>query len=338
MALSDNAERALQDQLSRAECDALLAPLVALADAKDWSDALDGAAVFVARDVHEHYRLPVEVPELLVVSDSFHIRPLLRYVQSNRQYYVLLLAQGHVGFLKGSAEGLVSARVEGLPHSLDEALGEEDRERSVTYHFGARAGKNPIYGGQGKTDTSRDEDLARFCRAVDAAIWNVLRDETAPLFVAASPRLAALFQSITRYPHVVSGALGADLGRATVPEIHARTWPAVAQWMTTKEDVVLERYDRLVSKARALDDARAIAKFALEGRVRDLSLDRDAHLWGRLNRDTGDVVLHGDRPGDRTEDVLDDLAEAVLLRGGDVWSLDKSRMPTKSPVAATLRW
>ena len=37
-------------------------------------------------------------------------------------------------------------------------------------------------------------------------------------------------------------------------------------------------------------------------------------------------------------DVLDDLAEAVLLRGGEVFSVEKARMPSKSPVAAILRW
>jgi hypothetical protein len=53
---------------------------------------------------------------------------------------------------------------------------------------------------------------------------------------------------------------------------------------------------------------------------------------------TGDVALFGARRNEQQEDVLDDIAEAVLLRGGDVWSLEEGRMPTKSPVAATLRW
>jgi len=32
------------------------------------------------------------------------------------------------------------------------------------------------------------------------------------------------------------------------------------------------------------------------------------------------------------------LAEAVMLRGGEVHTLLRSKMPTVSPVAATLRW
>lgn len=328
----------LQGKGSSQEIDAILAPTKGLAEAGVWDDQLAGLAVFLSSEFHVQYRLPLEVPELLVVADSFHIRPLLRYLESNQHYFVLLLSQNHVGFLKGSADGIVPVTLEGFPHSMAEALGKEERERSVHYHFGARGGANPIYGGGGKADSSRDEDLARFCRVVDQALWSVLRDEKAPLILAAPVRDAALFRSLTRYPHVVPEFLGADLGKATLPEIHARAWPLVQKLASEREREILGRYDRLVSSARAIDEVRAIAQFAIQGRVRDLLLERDVNLWGRMDPKTGDVALFGARQDEREEDILDDIAEAVLLRGGDVWSLEQGRMPTKSPVAATLRW
>src|SRR6185503_13030181 len=70
------AKEALKDQLSAKQIDAVLQPLIELAAGKNWSDELAGAAIFLARGFHAHYRLPVEVRELLVVADSFHIRPL----------------------------------------------------------------------------------------------------------------------------------------------------------------------------------------------------------------------------------------------------------------------
>lgn len=332
------ARQLLRERSWKGDPAVLLAPVESLAGSEAWAAELEGLAVFLSPGFHSRYRLPVAVPELLVVADSFHIRPLLGYVESNQHFFVLLLSQGHVGFLKGSAEGLVSAAPQGLPLSLEDALGQEEREKSLSYHFGARGGRHPIYGGGGKSDSSRDEDLARFCRAVDQSLWSVLRDERAPLILAAPEREAALFRSITRYAHVAREVLGSDLGRSTIPEIHRRAWPVVQGIVAERESEVLERYDRSVSGARALDEVRAIAKFAIVGRVRDLILQRDANLWGRLDRETGDVALHGPRANEAEEDVLDDIAEAVILRGGDVWSLEEERMPTKSPVAATLRW
>jgi hypothetical protein len=332
------AREALGDRCPPKQRDELLAALASLSASAAQPEGARATATFVAPDFQVGYALPVEVPELVVAADSFHIRPLLGHVQANRHYFVLLLAQGHVGFFKGSAEGLIPVASGAVPRSLEDALGSEDRERSVTYHSGARAGDSAIYGGEGKADTSRDEDLLRFCRAIDAVLWSVLREENAPLLLAASERLAAIYRSISRYAHSVRELLPADLGRATIAEIHARIAPRVEKLMGEREGVVLERYDRSLSGARALDDVRAIGRFAIGGRVRDLLLDRNTNLWGRLNRETGEVALFGQRPDDSAEDVLDDLAEAVMLRGGEVWSLDTARMPTKSSVAATLRW
>jgi hypothetical protein len=328
----------LRERVSAQEADAILAPLEGSANPRAFEDQLAGLAVFLSSGFQVQHRLPVEVPELLVVGDSFHIRPLLRYLESNRHFFVLLLNQNHVGFFKGTADGLVPVPIEGLPHTMTEALGEEDRERSVHYHFGARGGNNPIYGGGGKADSSRDEDRARFCRAVDQALWSVLRDEKAPVIVAAPGREVALFRSLTRYPHVVADVLGGDLGKANMAEIHARSWPIAQRVAMERQNEILERYGRFVSSARALDEVRAIAQFAIQGRVRDLLLARDVNLWGRLDHRTGEVALFGPRGDERAEDVLDDIAEAVLLRGGDVWSIEEGRMPTKSPVAAILRW
>jgi len=331
------AREALGDRCSPKQRDELLAGLANLCRSAGQTEGARSTAAFVAPGFQAGYALSEEVPELVVAADNFHIRPLLGHLRANRHYFVLLLAQGHVGFFKGSADGLIPIAGGAVPHSLEEALGEEDRERSVTYHSGAR-GQYPIYGGEGKADTSRDEDLLRFCRAIDAALWSVLREESAPLLLATTERLAAVYRSVSRYAHIVRELLPADLGRATSAEIHARIAPRVRKLMAEKEGAVLERYDRAVSGARALDDVRAIARFAIQGRVRDLLLDRDANQWGRLNRETGEVALFGERPDDSVEDLLDNLAEAVTLRGGEVWSLDAARMPTKSPVAATLRW
>ena len=331
------AREILKKSLRPAEIEEVLGPLEELGKPETWREQQQGLAVFVAQSFHAAYRLPAEMPELFVAAESFHIRPLLRFVESNRHYFVLLLGKEHVGLFKGSAEGLVRVPVEGLPRSLEDALGSEDRERSLTYHFGARGGK-PIFGGGGKNDTSRDEDDARFCRAVDERVWSVLREERAPLVLAASEREAALFRSLTRYRHVARETLGPDLIRATSAQIHEHAWPIVQAIGLASTDEVIDRYDRLFSRGRSLDEVRAIAKFALEGRVADLLLDRARNLWGRLDRATGDVALYGERRSDGDEDVLDDIAEAVLLRGGHVWSVEAAQMPTASPVAAVLRW
>jgi hypothetical protein len=332
------ARNLLNGALSAGDEQAFMEPVEKLSTPAFWLEQAEGLVVFRSRDHFACYRLPTSVPAKVVASDSFHIRPLIRFLQSNQRYYLLSLSQGHVRLFKGSASGLGPVDVAGLPSSLEDALGSEERGRSVRTHYGASGGKNPIYGGAGKSDTSRDEDLLRFFRAVDDGLWPVLRDEKVPMILAAPQRELPLYRSISRYAHIADEGLKGNFSEASTEDMHAAAWPIVQGIVDARMRDVREDYDSLVSRARALDEIRGIASYAVQGRVYQLLLERDAQLWGRLDRSNGALELHGKDRAQGDDDVLDDLAEAVLLRGGEVFSAEKARMPSKSPIAAILRW
>jgi hypothetical protein len=338
----DGAVRSARDVLHGSmkphELDAFLEPIARLSTSDFWQEHAEGLAVFRSRDHMACYRLPMSVPEAVISADSFHIRPLIRFLQSNQRFFLLSLSQNYVRLFKGSATGLSPAEIERLPRSLEDALGKEDRERSVVFHHGASGGRNPIYGGAGKSDTSRDEDLLRFFRAIDDALWPVLRDEKVPLILAAPQREMPLYRSVSRYAHIAEQGLHGNFSASRMEDLHAKAWPIVQSIVDARVREVRGSYDRLVSRARALDEIRGIATYAIQGRVYQLLLARDAQLWGRLDRSTGALELHGKDRAKGDDDVLDDLAEAVLVRGGEVFSLDTPDMPSKSPIAAILRW
>ena len=48
--------------------------------------------------------------------------------------------------------------------------------------------------------------------------------------------------------------------------------------------------------------------------------------------------LHAGQTGPQDDDVLDDLAEIVLSRGGEVVVLDPARMPEEAAAVAMFRW
>jgi hypothetical protein len=243
-----------------------------------------------------------------------------------------------VSFFKGNATGLAPVELAPELRSLEEALGPADKERKTTQHQSSRGGVRSITGGSNTWDATRDEDLARWFRLVDAALWETLRDEKAPLVLAGPEREVHIYQRISRYAGLAARSVHENLAKASSAEVHKRVWPIVQEIARGSEQRVLERYQQLVSSARALDEIRALAQFAVTGRVRELLLDKDAVLYGKLDRESGALELHGTQGGTAEEDVLDGIAEAVLIRGGEVYSLPKECMPTKSPVAGTLRW
>ena len=331
------ARELLADDMKPGEVRDFLEPLENPGDAF-WQEQQDGLAVFRARETTLAWALPANVPELVVASDSFHVRPLLRFLQSNQHYYLLSLAQNHVGFFRGDVDGLRGLRVPDLPRSLVDALGQEDRQKTISMHSTGAHGNMPVFHGQGKEESSRDEDVARFLRVVDKALWPILRAEKAPLILAATERYHPSFQAITRYAHVAEEGLHGNFEKSSTEELHRRAWPIVERQLVEREGEICDRYQRLVSSGRALDELRAIAQFTVQGRVDELLLARDARIWGTLDRDTGALRLHGEEQQAHDDDVLDDIAEAVIVRGGSVVSLPQERMPTSAACAAILRW
>jgi Bacterial archaeo-eukaryotic release factor family 6 len=89
---------------------------------------MGGLAMFCCSDLLTHYRIPMRCPELAVVADSFHVRPLLHFLRSNRYFYVLTLSQNSVRLYEGSRYLLSQVDLPDLPKSLDESFAKEQRE------------------------------------------------------------------------------------------------------------------------------------------------------------------------------------------------------------------
>ena len=82
------------------------------------------------------------------------------------------------------------------------------------------------------------------------------------------------------------------------------------------------------------DHVATIAARAVRGEVKCLVLEKDFHLWGRLDRISGQLSLHNTQRDGHDDDVLDDIAEVVIAAGGEVVTVAAGDMPTASPIAA----
>ena len=319
------------------DVDALMQPLRARSDEWFWNHQQSGLATFASPDLDVFYQLPISVPEQAIVGDSFNIRPLLPYLQSNRRYYLLNLNQNHVSFHRGSFEGLAPVDLRTMPKSLTDALGVPERERITTSHASAKGGGTPILHGH-VDNWQSDEDLARFFRLVDHAIWEAHRDDRAPLVLAAPEKYHTPYHQISRYPSLLPEGLKGGFERARPDELHERAWPLVQQHLRQQEDRVLGRYGNLAARRLASDELDTIGRAAAAGRVQTLLLARDRAVYGEIDAITGSVtVLSGAKHGEDA-DLLDNLAEAVLIRGGEVYSLEAGRMPSPAPAAAIFHW
>lgn len=320
---------------SRAERNALAELLATLTEHEPWTNAARGLAVFVAPDGERHFALPQPLPELAICAGSFHLRPLIRLFASNRRYFLLTLSMRHARLYRGTNEGVAPAELPGLAHAVADA---------VPVHRSARGGAggvrsvggSSVHYGHAPAHSEDESDVVHYLKAVDRALHVVLRDERAPLVTACTDELVAPWRRINSFPALLEPVLSGNFDAASAATLHAKAWPLVEARAREVEERALEAFGAEAPRGRSSAELSTIARAAVQGRVRDLFLADEEQLPGVLDRDSGEI--RKPVPGAPADDVYDDLAEAVLLRGGEVHALPRARMPRHVPIAASFRW
>jgi hypothetical protein len=315
----------------------LLRPLQELADDREfWNRTLDGLAVLSSADVHRVYRLQRPVPERALVADSFHIKPLIRILQSADRYQLLALTLDSVRLFEGNRDVLDEVPLAaGVPHTIEDALGSELTEPTLTGSPRTASG-NVMFHGHGSKKDERAIDTERFFREVDRAIWmNHSRPSGLPLFLVALPEHHAAFRRISRNPLLVEDAIGADPQSLDIDALRTLGWEAERPRYLELTAELVDRFQAARAKGLASDQQSEVADAAASARVGTLIVDADQHIDARFDAASGHIDESATEGGD---DLLDDLSELVLKRGGRVVVVPPERMPTQTGLAAIYRY
>jgi hypothetical protein len=163
-------------------------------------------------------------------------------------------------------------------------------------------------------------------------------DARTPLIVVGAGTLLPLFREVCGstglHAEFVEGAVD-DVG---IEKLHERTLPSARRALDARDEVLVAEFRGQLDRGLAADILTRVAEAAVLGRVRRLLVADGRPLFGRVDRTTGEVTLHAGQMGPQDDDVLDDLAEIVLARGGEVVVLDPPKMPDEAAAVATFRW
>ena len=343
--LFGNLMKELQESLRRKyparEVRPLLEPFQSLADDKDfWNHTLDGLAVFCAPGFFRFYRLQRPVSELAVVANSFHIRPLIRIFQSADRYQVLGLDRKEISLFEGNRDALDEIEPEEeVPVTLEEALGREHTEPHLTVaSYGTGADGPAMYHGHGSRKEEVDIDTERFFRAVDKAVLEHHSQATElPLILAALPEYHTLFYRISGNPFLLDKGIDTDPDSLSLDELRKRAWLAFEPYYEERLQGLVEEFGNAKDGGLAAEDLEAVTLAAVEGAVATLLVEADRQVPGRIDAETGGITP-ADLDNPEIDDLLDELAEMGLRRGGRVVVIPAERMPSQTGAAAIRRF
>ena len=81
----------------------------------------------------------------------------------------------------------------------------------------------------------------------------------------------------------------------------------------------------------------AVAQAAVQSRVGSLLVEAERRIPGHLDKTTGRITF-GNLEDTQVDDLLDDVAELVLRKGGSVVVVPAADMPSQTGVAAAFRF
>lgn len=335
-------EEPLRQQFPKDDIRTLLQPFLALANDMDfWNHTLDGLAVLGARGIFRVYKLQRPVTEFALVADSFHTKPLMRILQSADRYQVLGLNRQEIRLFEGNRDALDEIELaRTVPKTITEALGDELTEphRTVASYGGIGDGHSPMHHGHGGKESEVDIDAERFFRAIDRGI---LEHHSKPagltLILAALPQHHHLFHQVSHNPLLIEDSIEVHPDSLTIEELRQRAWQILEPHYLARLAKLVEEFGNAKSKGLGDDVLVQVAKAIVAGRVATLMIEAVRKIPGRIDSATGEIEF-GDLSHPEVDDVLDDLGELALKKGGQIVIVPAERMPTDTGIAAIYRY
>lgn len=335
-------EVSLRQKYPTVETRDLLEPFAALAhDDAFWNHTREGLAVLGGPSLFRVFRLQRPVAELAVVADSFHTKPLRRFLQSVGHYQVLGISLCKAQLFEGNRDSLDEIELaSGVPQTITEVLGDELTEphQTVTSHGGVGPASSAMHHGHGGKKDQVDSDTEKYFRAVDRAVLEHHSQPSGlPLILAALPEHHDLFRRISQNPFLIAEGLTINPDVLPIDELRERAWQVVEPQYQARLAKLSEEFQQARSQGLGNDDLAQVAQAASAGRVATLLIEADRQIAGRLDVATGRVEV-ADLSHPQVDDLLDDLGELVVKMGGQVLAIPAKQMPARTGLAATYRY
>lgn len=179
----------------------------------------------------------------------------------------------------------------------------------------------------------------RLWHLIDKIIWDKT-DRSKPLLLAGIDAENAEFRGLSKYPHIMAGALTGNNTESRLEDLHAKAWGIIQQELVQPDHAAaLEEYQRLegANPGRTARETDAIQTAADQGRI-----DKLLAMMGRQTTDTvQDNVTSAFRisfPEGDSGKLVNKLATTVWQMSGKVISLLPEQMPHGAPMVARLRY
>lgn len=335
--LREVTEGLLAAGVGSAEAKVIVEPLIPLTDdSVFWQHQGNALAIFRNPGVTSLFRMDLPWPELAVVGESFHVKPLLAEIADQTRFYILALSQKQVRLFRATTNDIAEVAVPGFPANLPTITRRHARRGLQAHSTGPsqRGAHGLILHGNGRDGK---DILPAYFGQIDQRLRAVLVEPGAPLILATVDYLYSIYRKVSSLPELAVSWVSGNPDALTPSELHARALPiAQAEFRKSRAQAV-DRYFELCLTPSASNDLHEILSAAHSGRIRDLFVAVGVQIWGRFDERTYHTVVL-ENPEPVAQDLLNLAAVHTYATGGNVYAVPAEEVPGGGVVASVFRY
>jgi hypothetical protein len=308
----------------------VLAPAIELMrDDLFWKNQGDGIALFMSEGYFWYCKLPFKPGQEVIVNNAFYLINLLRLLNTNSidEFYLLLLRRGMVRLYKADARLMHEMEVPELPRDITDVIDfaeAEEKENEET---------------EPRIQAGRPDKLivASYVEKISAAFEPESKDDRWPLLLAGDKELMDAFRRVSKYDSIFPTDLPMDDEHADSRKIFQQAREKMEKTWNQYVSERLKTYYDSIATPLTKSMPESVIPAAYYGQVRYLFVEKGAHAWGRFDAESNQLILHADRE-DNDDCLLEKAAVQTVLHGGEVFVLEKNKMPNGATIAALTRY
>lgn len=261
--------------------------------------------------------LPVPVEQACVIATSFHIKPLLRWLQVDREFLFLGISEGSASLYQGNQNSF---------NLIDTIIFPEILQKSTDLDSYEDLKKRRL------RSLKYDETI----EWLNEWLFSLTKDTKPPLFVAGQKEWTTAFLKDSRYQNTRSRPVWPSFSQGKEREICSEIRSFLRKDAKNDLEQALMEFYQAEDLNLANRNIFQIAKATIKGKVKKLIIADGIKIFGKIDKLSGGLSIHPTQLDHEDDDILDDLAQKVLAQGGEVVVASREEIPKGRPILAIL--
>jgi sporulation protein YlmC with PRC-barrel domain len=230
-------------------------------------------------------RVQSSISDLIVVADSFHIKPLIRIKNNVRGFFIVTMSSRAINVLIENSGHLIK---------LDSYRNEPGIE-----------GKNK-------------KDSKDFFLNSAQELNKLFTAYRLPIILAGVKDHIGHMKKLLNQSMLMGESIVGNVEKMKAAELQENVYKILAPYYEQQELGALSELEIAMSRDRAVTYLEDIAISAVYGKIQKLFVVENRYVWGSINKQTGEIFISPRQVNAHDDDVLDDLCQLVLSKGGEV--------------------